>query len=144
MTYISDTLMDVDGDNYKDFLVHWYPSAGCCLADIYNVYLYQQQTGGFTKDYEFINPTFSPHEKVIRGLEYGHPGEAGLYKYKWNGFGVDTIEFIYPDFGQKRKFIRVTKSNYRPGKKERTVLNSLPKEYMKLDSISVNWFLGAY
>jgi len=141
MTYIDDTLRDVNGDKYKDFLVHWYPSAGCCLRDVFNVYLYQPQTGTFTKDYEFINPTFSPEEKIIRGLEYGHPGEAGLYKYKWNGLHVDTIEFVYPYTKGAGKFIRTKKSEYKPTEKDGTVLKSLPSEYKKIDTTSIGWFL---
>lgn len=31
--YIRDTIFDVNGDNYKDFLVHWYPAVGCCRRD---------------------------------------------------------------------------------------------------------------
>lgn len=144
MTYIDDTLKDVNGDNYKDFLVHWYPSAGCCLADIYNVYLYRHQSGEFTSDYEFINPTFSPQEKLIRGLSYGHPGEAGLYKYKWDELRVDTIEFIYQSIGQDAKYIKTLRREYRPTLKEGTLLNALPKEYMKLDSNSLSWFLTSF
>jgi hypothetical protein len=144
MTYVNDTLRDANGDKYNDFLVHWYPSSGCCLADVYNVYLYQPQTGRFTTDYEFINPTFSPDEKVIRGLEYGHPGEAGLYKYKWNGLRVDTIEFMYPYFNQKGKFIKTKRRAFKPNEKQGTVVNSLPNEYKKMDSIAVSWFLDTY
>ena len=144
MTYVDDTLRDVNGDKYKDFLVHWYPSSGCCLADIYNVYLYQPQTGSFTTDYEFINPTFSPDEKVIRGLEYGHPGEAGLYKYKWNGLRVDTIEFVYPYSNQKGKFIKTNRRAFKPNEKQGTVVSQLPNEYKRMDSIAVSWFLDTY
>src|SRR5688572_29725128 len=39
MTYVRDTIFDVNGDGLRDFLVHWYPSSGCCRRDIYNVYL---------------------------------------------------------------------------------------------------------
>ena len=109
MTYIRDTIFDVNGDGYKDFLVHWYPNSGCCRRDIYNVYLNQPEKGNFTQDYEFINPTFSAKEKIIRGVEYGHPGEVGLYKYKWNGLQVDTVEFIYPDVNNKGQFIKTKK-----------------------------------
>ena len=73
MTYISDTIFDANGDKQKDFLVHWYPSSGCCRRNIYNVYLYDSSTGTFSTDYKFINPTFSPKEKIIRGVAYGHP-----------------------------------------------------------------------
>lgn len=78
MTYIRDTIFDVNGDGHKDFLVHWYPSSGCCRRNVYNVYLNQPSKENFTSDYQFINPTFSAKEKIIRGVQYGHPGEVGL------------------------------------------------------------------
>ena len=138
MTYIRDTIFDTNGDGHKDFLVHWYPSSGCCRRDVYNVYLNQPNKGNFTQDYEFINPTFSAKEKIIRGVEYGHPGEVGLYKYKWNGLQVDTIEFIYPDANNKGQFIKTTKGAYRPTEKEGVVLKTVPKEYQKIESYE--WF----
>jgi hypothetical protein len=138
MTYIRDTIFDANGDGHKDFLVHWYPSSGCCRRDVYNVYLNQPDKGNFTKDYEFINPTFSANEKIIRGVEYGHPGEVGLYKYKWNGLQVDTIEFIYPDVNNKGQFIKTIKGAYRPTDKEGIVLKTVPKEYQKIESYE--WF----
>jgi hypothetical protein len=144
MTYVDDSIRDVDGDRYEDFLIHWYPSSGCCLAEMYNVYLYQPQTGGFAKDFEFINPTFFPHKKLILGLEYGHIGETGLYKYKWNGAQVDTIEFIYPAFNQKSVLVKTIKPEYRPTTKDGVVLKRLPDEYKKMDSNSVNWFMDNF
>ena len=138
MTYIRDTIFDANGDGNKDFLVHWYPSSGCCRRDVYNVYLKQPDKGNFTQDYEFINPTFSAKEKIIRGVEYGHPGEVGLYKYKWNGLQVDTIEFIYPDANNKGQFIKTKKGAYRPTEKEGLVLKAVPKEYQKIESYE--WF----
>ncbi len=138
MTYIRDTIFDANGDGHKDFLVHWYPSSGCCRRDVYNVYLNQPDKGNFTNDYEFINPTFSAKEKIIRGVEYGHPGEVGLYKYKWNGLQVDTIEFIYPDANNKGQFIKTKKGTYRPTEKEGVVLKTVPKEYQKIESYE--WF----
>jgi hypothetical protein len=140
MTYIRDTIFDANGDGHKDFLVHWYPSSGCCRRDIYNVYLNQPKKGNFTQDYEFINPTFSAKEKIIRGIEYGHPGEVGLYKYKWNGLQIDTIEFIYPDANNKGQFIKTKKEAYRPTEKEGVVLKAVPKEYQKIESYE--WFAG--
>lgn len=138
MTYIRDTIFDVNGDGHKDFLVHWYPSSGCCRRDVYNVYLNQPAKGNFTNEYEFINPTFSAMEKIIRGVGYGHPGEVGLYKYKWNGLQVDTIEFIYPDTKNQGQFIKTRERTYRPTEKEGVVLKSVPKEYQKI--ASYEWF----
>jgi hypothetical protein len=113
-------------------------SSGCCRRDVYNVYLNQPDKGNFTQDYEFINPTFSAKEKIIRGVEYGNPGEVGLYKYKWNGLQVDTIEFIYPDANNKGQFIKTKKGAYRPTGKEGVVLKTVPKEYQKIESYE--WF----
>ena len=138
-TYIDDTLRDINGDKYKDFLVHSYSTSGCCRRNVYNVFLYFPKTGSFTQDYRFMNPTFSPNEKLIRGVEYGYPGEVGLYKYKWNGLHVDTIEFIYPYHNKKGQFIKTTKQEYLPAINEGIVLKSLPKEYQKIESLE--WFL---
>ena len=139
MTYIRDTIFDVNGDEHEDFIVHWYPSSGCCRRNVYNVYLNQPDKGNFTQDYEFINPTFSPKEKIIRGVQYGHPGEVGLYKYKWNGLQVDTIEFIYPDVNNKGQFIQTKKVTYSPSENDGVVLKIVPKEYQNIESYE--WFI---
>lgn len=138
LTYINDTIKDVNGDGLKDFLVHWYPQSGCCRRNVYNVYLNQGYQRRFTEDYEFINPTFSPKEKIIRGVEYGHPGEAGLYKYRWKGLEVDTIEFIYPDINHIGRFLKTKKSYYRPTEKEGVILKAVPIEYRNIESYE--WF----
>jgi hypothetical protein len=140
MTYIRDTIFDVNGDGHKDFLVHWYPSSGCCRRNVYNVYLNQPNKGIFTQDYEFINPTFSAREKVIRGVGYGHSGEVGLYKYKWHGLQVDTIEFIYPVPSTKGQFIKIKKGRDMLNEKEGIVLKAIPKEYHNIESYE--WFAG--
>lgn len=144
LTYIGDTSKDVNGDGYKDFLVHWYPSSGCCLANMFNVYLYKPKTGNFTSDYRFINPSFFPKEKIILGLEYDHPGDAGIYKYRWNNLKVDTVEFIYTCIDEKSKFIKTKYRHYRRTTKDGIILNELPKEYLKMDSEALKWFFGKY
>ena len=118
MTMLGDSIREINGDHFKDFVVHWYPSSGCCRRNIYYVYLYQKDKGTFTPKYEFINPTFSASEKIIRGIDYGQPGEGPLYKYKWNGLHVDTIEYIYPSD---------------------TIQKGLPSEYRKIEDI--DWFI---
>jgi hypothetical protein len=140
MTYVSDTIFDANGDKQKDFIVHWYPSSGCCRRNIYNVYLYDSNYGTFSTDYEFINPTFSPNEKIIRGIGYGHPGEVELYKYKWKGIQVDTLEFIYPNADKKGTYIKTMKQTNRPSETEGIILNSIPKEYQSIESY--DWFIS--
>jgi len=137
-SYVNDSIFDVNGDGYHDFLVHYYPASGCCRRNTYIVYLYIASKGKFSEGYEFINPTFSPQEGIIRGVEYGHSGEAGLYKYKWNGLAVDTIEYIYPDAATKGRFIKTTHSTYIHTDQEGIVLPAVPKEYHNIDDY--DWF----
>ncbi|MBK8367189.1 MAG: hypothetical protein IPL10_07155 [Bacteroidetes bacterium] len=87
MTFVNDTIRDINGDGLSDFVVNWYGSCGCCLKGFSNVYLMRLDKKSFSKNFEFINPTFSPKEKVIRGICYGHPGETEMYKYKWDEEG---------------------------------------------------------
>lgn len=138
-THDEDSIKDVNGDQYKDFLVHWYPYSDCCRRHIVNVYLYKPNTGSFSRKYELINPTFFPDEKIIRGLEFGKPGKIGLYKFKWNGLTVDTLEFVYPDLNNPGKFIKTKTQTKNPTADDGTVLNDLPGEYKRIESI--DWFL---
>lgn len=144
MTYTDDTIRDINGDGQKDFIVNWYGDSGCCLKGFSNVYLYRGHTGSFTYDYQFINPTFSPDEHIIRGVCYGHPGETEMYKYKWNGEQVDTIAYIFFEkdtTGTKTgKFIE---SNRRPSAKvlaNKKRLNAVPEEYISIEGF--DWFMG--
>jgi len=139
-TFSNHSVQDVNGDGYKDFLVHWYPSSGCCRRNIFDVYLNINGTGSFTNQYQFINPTFFPKEKVIRGVLYGHPGEVGLYKYKWNHLKVDTVEFIYPDQSDttKRHYIKTYQRLYSSKNVKKEKLYFLPKEYRNIESFE--WF----
>jgi hypothetical protein len=140
-TYLNDAIKDVNGDHQKDFLVHWYPSSGCCRRNIYNVYLYQQYSGTFSKSYEFINPTFSPSEKLIRGIGYGQPGNVDLYKYKWNGLNIDTIELILSDTLSKKFHVFKHWRDF-DNPKSGKYLAFVPKEYHKIESY--DWFKGIY
>lgn len=127
LAYIDDTIQDVNGDNRLDYLFHWYPMSGCCTRDIYNVFL-QKQNGNFSDEFEFINPTFSAKEKIIRGMCYGWP--ALLYKYKWNNYAVDTIEYIYfPDSTNGNHCLR---RKHKDENEKGEILKSLPDEYKKI------------
>ena len=138
--YIKDTIKDVNGDGLKDFLINLYSSSGCCRRDNYLVYLGRVKNVAFSEEYEFMNPTFFPKEKIIRGVGYGHPGEVGLYKYKWNGLKIDTIEYIYPNFKDTNSFIKTKKKSYRPTEEEGLKLKSVPKEYHNI--VSYEWFIA--
>lgn len=144
MTYVNDTIRDINGDGLKDFVVDWYGSSGCCLKGFSNVYLMRADKRSFSNNFEFINPSFSPKEKVIRGICYGHPEETEMYKYKWNGEGVDTIEYIYYETNDKGiKTGKIISSKHEPiGNDSQPLkrLNSIPNEYTKIEGFS--WFTG--
>lgn len=146
LTYTDDTLQDVNGDGFRDLIINGYGSNGCCLKAYAEVYLYLPQTGTFSDEFFFINPTFSPKEKVIRGVSYGHPTETSLYKYKWNGAGLDTLEYISfeeDDIDKKTgKFIRSIVLNNNTGTTKKERLNRPPSEYRNI--FGYDWFIGKY
>jgi hypothetical protein len=144
MTYVNDTIWNINGDGLNDFVINWYGSNGCCLKAFSNVYILRPDKKSFSNNFEFINPTFSPREKIIRGVCYGHPGETEMYKYKWNGEKIDTLEYVTYEKNDKGvKTGKVIISTERPyGDKYRTlkVLNSVPTEYSKIEGY--DWFTG--
>lgn len=146
MTYVNDTIQDVNGDNIKDFVVNWYGASGCCLKAFKNVYLLKNDEKTFSQGNEFINPTFSPNEKIIRGVCYGHPGYTEMYKYKWNGETVDTLEYVFYETekdNSEKKTGRIIISNHEPYHKDFKILKivkKVPREYKKI--FGYDWFLG--
>ena len=144
LTYVSDTLKDVNGDGYKDFVLNWYGSNGCCLKAFSDVFLFQKDKGDFTEYFEFINPTFYPKEKVIRGVCYGHPGETEMYTYRWDGNSIDTVEYVYfekNDTGEKTgKIIRSKHKPYSSLNQKIKRLDSIPNEYKEIEGY--DWFTG--
>lgn len=129
--------MEINGDENIDFIIPYSPSSGCCPRQCKMVFLYQDKN--FIK-YDFINPTFSPKEKVVRGLNYGYFPEVGLYKYKWNGTKLDTVEYIYRTKESNfKKFIRTKKQIDLPKHNQGEILESLPKEYQNINEL--DWFL---
>ncbi|AWH85962.1 hypothetical protein HYN59_12965 [Flavobacterium album] len=144
LEYTNDTIRNVNGDGYKDFIVNWYGSSGCCLKAFSNVYLLRADKQTFAKNLEFINPTFSPEEGIIRGVCYGQPGETEMYKYKWNGELTDTLEYVsyqIDDAGIKTgKVILSNGDSYSKKYKVIKVLNAVPQEYRKIGGY--DWFTG--
>jgi len=142
--YTGDTILDINGDHLKDFVVNWYGSNGCCLKAFSDVYLLRPDEQSFSQGFEFINPTFSPKEQIIRGVCYGHPGQTEMYKYKWNGEAVDTLEYIYYEKNEKdQKTGKLIVSNKLPDSDNYKVLrrlSAIPAEYNKIDGI--DWFKG--
>lgn len=144
MTYVNDTIRDINGDGLKDFVVKWYGSNGCCLKAFSNIYLLRADKKTFSNSFEFINPTFSPKEKIIRGVCYGHPSDTEMYKYKWNGETIDTLEYISYEKNKKgEKTGKIIVSSDLPyGNRFKVLkrLNSVPDEYKRIKGF--DWFTG--
>ncbi|WP_447635993.1 XAC2610-related protein [Flavobacterium microcysteis] len=143
LEYVNDTIRDINGDGLNDFVVNWYGSSGCCLKGFSNVYLLRSDKKTFSNDFEFINPTFSPKEKIVRGVCYGHPGQTEMYKYKWRGETIDTLEYISYEKNKKdEKTGKIIITKGQPYKDNLTLkrLDSVPGEYKKIESY--DWFTG--
>lgn len=142
LEYTGDTIRDINGDGLKDFVVNWYGNTGCCLKAYSNVYLQRADNKSFSPNFEFINPTFSPKERIIRGVCYGQPGETEMYKYKWNKESVDTVEYIYFEKNDKgKKTGKLIVSNNLPYSDHYKILKRLsymPSEYKKIEGY--DWF----
>ena len=140
LTYMGDTIVDVNGDDLEDILIHWYPLSGCCRRNMYDVYL-ADVNGTFSPAYQFLNPTFSANEKIIRGVLYGHQDEVGLYKYRWNSQRIDTVEFIYKNPKSAGGYIRTRKKFLDDADGDnKTYLGDLPEEYQSIEDI--DWFMN--
>lgn len=136
--YTGDTIVDVNGDGRKDYVLQLYPNSGCCLANIDLVYI--NDNGDFSKQYEFLNPTYFPKEKLIRGLGYAHPGETELYTYKWNNFVIDTLEYIYPSIEKKGLYLKTTRKLVNTKEEDIITIKNVPKAYRSIKYY--HWFLG--
>ena len=89
-----------------------------------------------------MNPTFYPRRKLILGVGYGQPGETPLYKFRWKGMKIDTIEYIHLLKGKKDRYLRTTRDMYLPTAEDGIVLRSVPKEYRSIEDFA--WFMGKY
>lgn len=129
LSYIGDSITDINGDGHNDYLCHWYPLSGCCPRKISDVYL-ETNNGLFSDEFEFINATFHTKQGIVTGLMYGY--WAPFYQYKWNGQKLDTIEIIErPDSLRGEKFIL---RKYPFNKNKPLVLDSLPSIYNEWDN----------
>lgn len=130
-------IKEINGDGNTDFVIPYSVASGCCPKRRERIFLYENKN--FIK-YDFINPTFSPKEKVVRGVLYGYFPEVGLYKYKWNVTKLDTVEYIYrTKESNYKKFIRTKNYKHLSEENQKESLDSLPSEYQNIDEIE--WFL---
>tara|TARA_R110002049_G_scaffold7173_2_gene42557 strand:+ start:319 stop:951 length:633 start_codon:yes stop_codon:yes gene_type:complete len=134
MSFVSDSIFDINGDKVIDLAIHWYPSSGCCLADIYDCYLYNQKIDQFSEKVEIPNPTFYPDRNLTFSMSYGHPGETEFREFKWTNNNLDTTKkYQWNDRTQDH----IVLSNIKSGIK--TELDEIPEEIKELNGIE--WFM---
>lgn len=141
MNYRGDSIADINGDGYKDYLLSteatnhtWHVRADWCVN------LFNPKNNGFAYVDCYLNPVFSPKEKLVRGTTYGGPGDVELYKIKWAGIVPDTVEIIYRIKGSNKQFIRTTKHPWFDREKG-TIINAIPAEYKSLPEY--DYFMAA-
>ena len=144
ITNVNDTIQDINGDELKDFIVNWYGSSGCCLKAFSEVFILQKDKKTFNPNIQFINPTFSPKEKVVQGVCYGFPGETEMYKFRFQGDQIDTEEYVSFERNQNRQktgTILITNSRlHMDGVKVIKRMMQVPEEYYNINGY--DWFLG--
>lgn len=138
LSYVSDSIADINGDGIKEFYRVTYSTAGCCRRNLFQISTLDPITGRLNAPIQLLNPTFYPKEKLIRGVEYGHSGEVPLYKAKWDGNKVAVIEYIYPLAGKPGFFLKKRGHEYEDRSPRDTVMG-IPGEYRTVKDL--DWFL---
>ena len=76
-----DTLIDLNGDNFKDILIEFYALAGTGEKNGVDVYLYNNSKKKFVQCEQLnylANPTFYRDKKIVVGYYLGNGGGALL------------------------------------------------------------------
>ncbi|WP_066408216.1 XAC2610-related protein [Flavisolibacter tropicus] len=130
-----DTLMDLNGDGYKDLLIEYYADSGTGLKNRVTVYLYDNIKKKFKPCEQLsslANPTFYFDKKIVVGYYVGNGG-GDATKLKWKGHRLDTLEHIDIDITipDKVAIYTLTSTNYQTKKTSVKTLQvmALPKEY---------------
>ena len=134
-----DTLVDLNGDHYKDILIEFYATAGTGLKNGVEVYLYDHVKQKFVACEQLNhlgNPTFYFNKKIVVGYYVGGGGGSAT-KLRWNGLKLDTLQNFDIDviWAAKSVSFKLVSYNYITRKKSTKVVESmaLPKEYNYCD-----------
>ena len=130
-----DTLIDLNGDGFKDLLIEYYGAAGTGLKNRITVYLYDEAKKKL-KSCETLNdlanPTFYFKNKIVVGYYIANGGGSAT-KLKWHGLRLDTLEHIEVDVSNKgdQTIFSLTAYNFVSKKKTTKIVDAmeLPKEY---------------
>lgn len=135
-TYDSYCLLDVNNDNYKDFIIAWHP-ANQSGQDCYYIYLCKENNKHFSNEVPTCNSIFYPKSKTVSAKAY----DPIYYTFHWNdNYSLDTIEMVYDyimhDYIVDIPWIDTThyhKIDYTKNKKI-TLLDSVPSYYFNQEA----------
>jgi|GEM_PF-4865232 len=68
LNYVTNTVRDINGDGFKDFISTTYSSAGCCARNRDEVRLYRPADEDFSDNYDFIMHHISQKKKLFAVL----------------------------------------------------------------------------
>lgn len=89
-----DSLLDLNGDGYKDLLIECYGGSGSGFKNGADIYLYDVSGKRFSnKVISLANPTFYFDRKTIATYYLGIGG-GYAYTFRWKGKILDTLEYI--------------------------------------------------
>ncbi len=142
-TDAKDTLIDLNGDNFKDILIEYYGASGTGLKNRIRVFLYNNSLKKFRPCEQLNNlgnPTFYFDKKIIVGY-YVASGGGSATKFKWNGLRLDTLEQIDVEVFNKNNStsFEIVSYDFITKRKTHKTLQTmqLPKEYKYWDYVSV-------
>ena len=95
-----DTLLDLNYDGHKDYVIGYYGKSGTGIKNRNDVYLYAPKVNSYSKDEQLSdlpNPTFYIKEKKITGFYIGNGGGGGekleWLKNKWTKTKEFEVDF---------------------------------------------------
>ena len=138
--FLLDTIYDVNKDSYLDILTKH-------LVRSSTIDSYHLQNKNATLNSPIITyNSIQKGDKLLGYLKDNSP-IVKFYKFQWNNFKLDTIEWVAYDYSlEPRKYVVSRKAAiFRPNKKvgyyigldknEYEILDRLPSEYRELDSL---------
>ena len=138
--FLSDTIYDVNNDSYLDVLV----KSSYRSSTVNKVYL--QNTMADLDNALILHNTILNGKQLIGYLKHNSP-IIKFYKFQWNEFTLDTLEWIAYDYSAKQPVYIASKKmdifgvndsneyDIKLNRNEYQLLPELPLEYRKLDSL---------